>query len=883
MTGFDRLLVRLIVALYPARLRDGREQELQDLYVHGLMVARRRHGLVPPRLRALADGLRSAVVLRQSACPAGSARTASSLQDARFALRTYRRTPAFFWGLVIVLALGIGANAAVFSLASAVLLEPLHYRDPDHVVVVWQTTVDDPSGRHAPNSSALRALRDRSDTFEGVAAVRLWRTFEDSQFDLALDDGARRLRGGLVTPNFFTLLGAETVAGRVFTESDVTTGRTNLAVLSHALWQSTFGADPSIVGRVVALTPGSREQTEPRPHVIVGVLEPGFRFMFPLDVEVWTTYPWSRIDASAPGAIMVDAAIARLAPGVTVDTAGRQLAGVFPQEASSEESPVSQRLARVETISSWVTSDTTPAVLLLAGVASLLLLAACATTAGALLVRIAERQRELALRVSLGATRVRLIRQLLTEGGLLALAGTVTGVGVAGLLLPVFRTLVPATFPRGNELGVNLWFLGFAVTAAALVTLAATLAPAVLGANVTQALRRASAAASPHPVAVRWRGALVAGQAAVAVALLVGASLLLVSFARLGRVDLGFDSTDVFTVEINLTNGRFRTAEARRRFETDFVFRLREHPGVLEVGLTSAVPFRGADYVLDIPRRGGERRVSGNVRMVDPGYFSILRLRLLRGRVFDASDTLDATKVAVLSTALSREIFGNEDPIGRSLPAFGDQLQVVGVVDDVRYVARHQEPSEALYLPRSQTTPTLLCLIGRSAPGVDAHSLVRGVVRDIDPTLPAMHFTSIDRIIDESTADRRFYTATTTLFAGIALLLTAAGLIVLVSRVVAERRRELAVRAALGASESDITRLVARRNLALTSTGVLGGLVGAWLAAHLLEPWLFEISAHDPLVFLAASAVTLFVSTAAGLVPLRRLRSLRVAEILKAD
>lgn len=882
MTSLDRLLIRLILALYPSCVRDGREEELQTLYAHGLMVARQRRGLVPPRLRALADGLSGALALRQSAYPARSVRITSSLQDVRFALRTYRHTPMFFWGLVLVLALGTGANAAVFSLASAVLLEPLHVREPDRVVVAWQATADDPSARHPPTAATLLALRKRSDVFEQVAGVRLWQRGFEAQLNLALDEETRQLRGGLVTPNFFTLLGAATAAGRTFTEDDAAAGRTNVIVLSHALWQSAFSGDPSIVGRVIMLTPNARGRTGPQPYEVVGVLESKFQFMFPLDVEAWTINPWSNIENTAPGARLVDAAVARLAPGVTLDTAERRLAGVALQETESQP-PASRPIARVETIASWVTNDTRPALLLLAGVAGLLLLAACATIAGALLVRVAERQRELALRVSLGASRVRLIRQLLTEGALLALAGTAAGVGLAVLLLPTLRTFVPATFPRGTELGVNLWFLGFAAAAAAVVVLLATLAPAVLGADVTQPMRRASAAASSHPVAVRWRGVLVAGQAAVAVALLVGASLLLVSFARLGRVDLGFDPTGVFAVEINLTNGRYGDSGARRRFGTELVTRLRLDPGMREVGLTSAVPFRGVDSVLDIPRRGGERRVSGNLRTVDPEYFSILGLRLLRGRFFDSSDTVDSTRVAVLSAALARDLFGDEDPVGRSFPAFGTELQVVGVVGDVRYVARHLEPAEALYRPQSQLALPLLCLIGRAAPGADAQALVRRAVRDIDPTLPAMHFTSISEIIDESTADRRFYTVTTVLFASLALVLTAAGLVVLVSRVVVERRREMAIRAALGAGPVELGRLVTRRNVALTGAGVLAGLALAWVTVRILEPLLFQIPARDPLIFVAAGTLTFAVNTVAGLIPILRLRQVPIVEVLKVE
>ena len=823
-------------------------------------------------------------------------------QDLRFALRTFRRAPLFTAGVMLVLALGIGANGAIFSLVRTVLLQPMPYDRPDDVVMVWRAFQQASLQRGGATATAIRTWQaGHQGVFADLAAIRLWDGNLEAQPDLVLQDRAERLRAGLVTPNFFTLLGVRPHLGRVFTVEDEAAGAAAV-VISHGLWQRVFGGDRDIVGRPITLTTGSRAGRQPRPLVVAGVLPPAFRFTYPVDTELWLMTPWASIPARA-GSIEFKGAVARLAPGVSLTAAQAVMRGVPPGPVDESTSPAQRPFTHVEPVRDWAVGDATSSLLLLSAVALLLLVIACATVASALLVRAAERRREIALRLSLGAGRVRVVRQLLTEGVTVSTGGAVAGCLLAVALLPAFRSLVPPLVPRADEMAADFWMLIFGVAAATAVTVLATVWPALSGSRIDAlpALKQSSGSATQSTAAVRGRLWLVGAQVAVASCLLVGTALLLVSFARLNRVDPGYDGDRVVTAEMRLLDPRYFMPKGATfnyplaAFQADVMARLRSTPGIAEVGLTTAVPLRGVDFngYLDSPGCEGdftsrscyEKRISGNLRHVDAQFFSVMRISLRRGRLFGPADTPAAPKVMVISERVAADLaaknaFNGADPIGRTF----DGYEIVGIVGDVRYQGRDAEPKPAMYFAASQAPPSLICLVVRASPGGrDIAAAIYRAVREVDPAVPVMNVATLDAVFRDSVADRRFYTTLTAAFSSLALLLTATGLIVVIARSVVERRVEMAIRTALGAQPAEVVGLAARQGALPVIAGAAAGLAAAWFGSRLIEGFLFEIAVHDLRVYLAAGAIILVVGAVGCLLPARRLIGHSPALVLRGE
>jgi predicted permease len=826
----------------------------------------------------------------------------SIVNDLRQSIRVFRGSPLFYAALVLTLGLGIGANTSVFSILHAVLLQPLPYSNPDRVVMVWRsrpTAPVDQRGRMLQGSQWRRGWltaenvaewrAEAKDVLTDVAAVKSWMGNSDAQFDLLLDDRAERLRGAFVTPNFFELLGVSAARGRLFGTIDERTPEP-LAVLSDGLWRRAFGGNPAVVGGLVTFTTGIRPRLS-HTFRVVGVLPPAFRFSYPEETEVWVARPWDGFAREPRGSICC-MAIARIAPGVSFDAAAARAAAL---QTTTRVPPDRRDVVRLERVYDWVVGETQPSLLLLAGVAVLLLTITCATVANALLVRVSERRRELAVRASLGATRLRLLRQLLVEGAVLAAAGAAAGILASIAVAPVLRSLIPAVIPRADEIGVDPAMLLFATGAAAVTTIVAALIPAWRGARVelVSTLKSSGTAASSDPGTGRWRHALVAMQVSVATILLISSALLLTSFWHLRRVPLGFDGQHVLTVQMTLLDQKYMgkrspageptPSPVLESFRQALVRRVEALPGVVDAGLTSAVPFRGTDFTMVLSAVGETKTVVGNGRFVDPGYFSVLRIPLLRGRLFSAHDTAASERVAILSESYARQMFGSDDPIGKRIDP-DEPAEVVGVVGDVRYVARDSEPQPALYFPASQGTSLLICLVARTAPNAgDIGPAVRQIIHDLDPAQPAMKMTTIDQIVNESVANRRFYTTATGAFAALALALTIAGLAVIIARTVVERRRELAIRTALGATARRIVGLVLRQGLWPIGIGTALGIASAYVGALAIAPFLFEVGPRQPLVYAAAGTFIVLVAVSAAFVPARRAADIAPASVLKAQ
>lgn len=822
-------------------------------------------------------------------------------QDTRLAFRLFRRSPAFFAAAVLTLAVGVGANGAVFSILQAALLQPLPYHDPSELVMVWHTVADraPPDGSRSPPTRrpltgpmVLAWRRAGTDRVGEIAALLTQGTLVESkvheaQLDLALGDRTVRLTGAAVTPNFFTLLGVRAAHGRVFGETDEATAEP-LILLSDALWRRHFGGDPAVVGRSITLTGGGGGRRVATTYTVAGILPHGFHFTYPNEIEAWVLLRWSDIEQYDPWG-MGFSAVARLKPGLSLAQAQRRAAELpVGPEPQPYVLPPERLVFGLEPMRDWVVGKTRPSLQLLGVVAVLLLLATCVTVANGLLARFSERQRELAVRAGLGAGRPRLVRQLFTEGALLAIGGVAAGTLLAIALQPVLRALLPASVPRIGELSVDASIVAFGAAMVAITTILAAVAPAWSGTRLDAAamLTRSASTASARRSAVHWRQGLVAAQAAIATALLIFASLLLTSFWQLGRVPLGFDGDEVLTVDLALLDGKYLVADwAMVRFQDELLARVRAIPGIADVGLTSAVPFRGEVGAFSIHRSGAQTHELARARIVDAGYFRVLRISPVRGRLLTDADRKGGRRVMVVSESYANIVFGAEDPIGRTAE-LRYPTEIVGVVPDLRYMRRDEDPTPAVYLPRAQEPSPFVSIVARTNPGVSAEAVVPAIrrsIREIDPALPAMHFTTIDQLVDASVANRRFYTVATVAFASIALLLTIVGLATVVARVVAERRRELAIRAALGATTGDLARHATWDAMTAVGVGTLIGLAGAYAGSVALAQFLYHVASRSPTTYAAVAVLVLGVAGVAAWRPVRGLGRVPLAGLLRAE
>jgi len=809
------------------------------------------------------------------------------LTDVRHALRLFARTPSFTAAIVCTLALGIGANTAIFSLVRAVLLRPLPYHEPDRLVFAWNERGGRPMTheRHGilTGTHVLEWSR-RASALQSVAAIDSWSNNLAPRMDLLRPEGAERLRGAFVTPNFFELLGVRAALGRTFDSRDESAD-TPLVVISEAFWRHRLGADGSIIGQPMDLVTGRSQRASTR-YTVMGVLPPGFRFTYPLETEVWAILPWTRI---APSRALQYQMVARLRSSVTDGQAQAELTPILQEIVRGygvPEDRLREYVALVETVPEHVLAEVRPGVLLLVAGAGVVMLIACVNVALLLLALIVDRRREIALRAAIGGTRLRLARQLLAESSMLAGTGAVLGLALARILMPGLRAAVPSMVPRADEIALDWSVLAFVGIVTVVTALGCGLAPvwhAKLK-DVQEGLRQSSASATGDRLVVLWRRAIVVAQVGVVFVLLIAASLLLHSFWRMQRVDLGFEGKDLITMEMRLLNPKYHQPNRMTAFQSQVLERIRALPGVQQASMTSAVPMRGVDFTYGINAVGRTERRWANMRPVDPAYFSLMRIPLKAGRLFADRDDARAPKVAIVSEAYARSLFEEGSPLGKQLDLGADRPEIVGVVGDVRHVGVTKAPLPALYLPRAQHPIEQICLVVRPMPGAaGVPAAVRAAVLSVDPEQPVENITTLDRIVRESTAEERFYTVSTAGFAIVAVLLAVAGLGGVVSRTVTERVREIAIRMSLGAQPRQLVRLAVGHAMLPVAIGLAAGAGGAWAASKLLARFLFEVSPVDALTYGAAAILLAASALAACYVPARRAARVEPIAALKAD
>jgi predicted permease len=583
--------------------------------------------------------------------------------------------------------------------------------------------------------------------------------------------------------------------------------------------------------------------------------------------------------------------VARLRPGENVAQAQAELTAILRQKDKADRPGDADYLAYVARtfvaatpLPELAAADSRPGMLLLAALAAVVLLIACIDVVLLLLARLGEREREMAVRRALGASMVRLARQLFAETATLVAIGGSVSVGLAFALQPVLRAIIPAAVTRGDETSLDVPVLAFAVGLCILLTLVCGLAPLwhVSASGLHETLKQAFSNASASRRVTAWRRAVVAVQVAVALLLLVAATLLLQSFWHLRHVALGYEGTDVLTMEMRLMRGD-ATETRLRWFERELLDRIRVLPGVTDASMTTSVPMRGVDFLyVTGPVGGSPSPVNG--RSVDGRYFDLMRIPLIAGRGFTDQHNEESAPVAIVSRSYARMLFGDRNPLGQRLDLIRTQPEIVGVVGDVRQASVKQPAAPALYLPRGQNPNPVVCLVVRTkADLIATATAVRKVIYALDPKQPVERIATLDGIVRETTADDRFYTVTTVSFAAIALLLAVAGLFGVVRRGVAERTRELAIRSALGAAPRTLIRLALAQEMRAVVLGASVGLLAAYWLSRLLPHFLFEVSPLDPLAYILATALLLVVAIVGCYLPARRVTRIDPIRALRAE
>jgi len=784
------------------------------------------------------------------------------LQDLRYAVRTLAKSPAFTLIVVLTLALGSGANTAIFSVVNGVLLTPLPYKDPSRLVVVWESKGT--STHNVVNPANYKDWHDRATSFNGLALLS-WAglTFTGDQ--------AERVPGRAVTPDFFGVLGATPLLGRTFNAEESRPKAPRVIVLSEALWRRRFGADRAIVGRAVPVAGGTAR--------VVGVMPASFRPMPLGHEEYWEPMPldWSNRARNGRYAMVVG----RLRNGVTIERAQTEMSRIARQLESEAPDFDTGWGATVVPLMEQVVGGAQRTILVVLGAVSLVLLIACANVANLMLARASSRERELAIRAALGASRWRLVRQALVESVILALAGGAAGALLASWSVHLLVRAAPPEVPRIADIRLDLTVL--AVTG--LVSMAAGVLfglPAALSRSgaAIQGLHAATTRTTAGVPAARLRGALVIAQMSLAIVLLVGAGLLVRSLQRLIAVDPGFDPANISAVTITLPDATYPDSLRRVAFYERLLERVRTMPGVQSAGIISWLPMTPGNAATSLtvvgrPEPAPGQKPTAAIRIVDPGYFDAMRIPLRRGRSLVPSDRLGSVPVAVISDAMARKLWPGEDPIGRHVKVEWwhekVSVEIVGVVGDSRHDGLDAEFEPTLFYPFAQESQGGMSLVLRSTlPPETLTRMVRGAVSEMDRGLPVADAVTMYHHITEMMADRRYPAFVLGLFAALALTLAAVGIYGVLSYTVGQRTREIGVRLALGARPADVLRTVLGDGLRLTFIGIALGATAAGLAAGALGKLLYDVRPLDPVTFASVTLVLVGVALLAMAAPARR-------------
>jgi putative ABC transport system permease protein len=786
------------------------------------------------------------------------------LQDLRFAVRTFAKQPGFTLVAIITLALGIGANSAIFSIINGVLLKSLPFKAPENVIKLWEYIPGGFQGTvSVPN---LKDWREQNSVFSQIAA------YQFQNFGLQSKDAPERVRAAIVSPEFFDVLGVPPQLGRTIAEGEDQEGKHRVAVLSHELWQSKFAADADIIGKPMLL--GGEDFT------VIGVMPASLRYPSQT-TDLWVPLVISPQQAVSRGSHLFFA-LARLKPGVTFQQAQEEMSGIARRiEEQYPDQQTNRGILLIQAQEEMVRRIRPALVVLLVAVGFVLLIC-CTNVANLLLARAAARRKEIAIRLALGAGRLRLLRQLLTESALLSLLGAGLGLLIAYWGVQLLVKLATGILPRANEVTLDGRVVLFTFGLALVTAMVFGLAPALQAtrADMQNDLKSSSTATGNQQR--NWlRGMLVVGEVAAALVLLIGASLLMKSFARLQQTESGLQSENVLTAGIALPDSKYKTLEEISRFHQQMLEKVSALPGVQSAGIISKLPLQEWGYNGTIQIEGQAPRPLNNnsfveFRAVSPDYFNVLGIGLRAGRLLNNNDQAGTSSSILINEALVRQFFADQDAVGKFISRGGtDKYQIVGIVGDVKQSGLTQATRPEIYWPYTQSPDTGLSgsvsLVVRTVGAPTAlTSAIRNAVLAVDPAQPIYNVQTMEEVIAASVSDRRLNTLLLGLFAGIALTLALIGVYSVMSYMVVQHTREIGIRMALGARARDVLQLVIGQGAVLAILGISIGIGLSLMLTRLLGSLLYNISPTDPLTFVLTPVLLLSVAFLACWIPARR-------------
>ncbi len=868
-----------------------------DTFEHGMEAELRHHlemeadalvarGMTPEAARDTARRRFGSVALVKDDCREswGMRAVDTVTQDVRFAIRNLRKYPSYTFVVLLTLALGIGANTAIFSVVHAVLLRPLPYANGDRLVEVRQL---------APKAGIANAgvsVKEVADYREQTAALDAVVEYHQMSFNMLGRGEASRVQTGVVSTNFFDVLGVAPLLGRAFREDDDSKNAPAVLILSYAYWQNALGGDPNIIGRTFELND--------RVHTVVGVLPPVPQFpaadppddvFMPPSACPFRSNPQTIANRTA----RMLTAIGRLKPGLTVERAQNDLAVVnnrlgvqYPESYNTAQTGFT---ASAFSVHDELTRQARPTLLVLLATTGFVLLLVAANIANLSLARVIGRERELAMRNALGASRGRIARQLLTESTLLALAGGALGLLVGWLVRDLLVAFTARFTPRAGEIAIDGTVLAFTVGVSLLTGLLFGLLPAFTRRTI------ASVKDAGHRTVgsrLRARNALIVAQVAISFVLLVGAGLLVRSFIKLQQVDAGFRTDRVITALVSLDFVKYNRPDLRRAFYRSVMDKVAAEPGLetvafgITVPLDQAAPFL-TGFLVD-GQAPGDRRAQPQVdfKFASPNYFKTIGMTLLSGRAFTDADDADAPPVAIVNLSMARHNFPGVDPVGRrvSLDNGRTWITIVGVVNDTHDYGMAEKSTDELYRAFAQTGPLSASMLVRTA--ADPLAFARAIpaaVHAVDPRQPVSQIRTLEAIRSRSLAPPRLTAMLVTLFAGVALIITAAGIAGVVSFSVNQRTTEIGVRMALGAPRSSVTQMIVRQGLMPVAIGLTAGAVGALMMTRVVTRLLFAVEPTDPITYAAVIAVLTAVAAFACFVPARRAAAIDPMKALRAE
>jgi putative ABC transport system permease protein len=800
------------------------------------------------------------------------------LHDIRYGVRVLLKNRSFTAVAIFALALGIGANSAIFSVVNSVVLRPLPYKDSDRLVTIWTNLLQPGLEKIVVSAPELSDFREQNNSFDQIAA------YDFQGVNVTGGDEPERIRAALVSPNLLPLLGINAAIGRGFSPAEYQPGHSQVAVLSHSLWQRRFAGEPNVIGKPIAVDGKSLE--------IIGVMPVDFHFP-DNDTELYLplTISPDLLTEDNRGSHFLSV-IARLKPGVSIHQAQSDINAIAQRMSIEHASTYRAGYgALVIAMRDDIVGEVRPTLFILLGAVGFVLLIACANVANLLLARGVARQKEVAIRTALGATRLRLVRQFLTESAILAIIS-----GGFGLLLALWGveflvSLSPASIPRLNEIALDARVVAVTLGVSLLTGFLFGLAPAMQFSkpDLNETLKDVGRSSTDGRQKQRLRSLLVISELALSLVLLVGAGLMIKSFIRVQGADPGFDSENMLTMRLSLPRSKYPDFNNQTQFFQELLSRIQAQPGVQSAAAINALPLSGssADRSFRIEGRvlnPSEPGPDEELRFVSSGYFSTMGIPLLRGRDFTERDNSEAPRAAIVNRAVADRYWPGDEAIGKRIAYSGlgegkpNWCEIVGVVGNVKHSGPDTPAKPEVYLPYLQplfapATSVIgpMYLVVRSAtPPSGLTAAVRGEIASLDPNQPVSNVKTMEERLSTAVAQRRFNMLLLGIFAGVALLLASIGIYGVMSFAVTQRTREVGLRMALGASASNVLALVLGQGLVMTFIGVMGGLAASLVLTSLIHSLLYEVSATDPLTFVAVSVVLIAVALVACFIPARR-------------